>query len=96
MTWQSMNYRQFISMALLVCAPAVWANHRTDAELRKITIEPSAAFISGSGGTHTFVVTGHYEDGFMADLSRDAVFTISDPRVAKIGRRAWSFRSEKA
>jgi hypothetical protein len=72
-------------VALVVSAPVVWAGSRSDAELRKITIEPSAAFIGGAGGTHTFVITGHYEDGFVADLSRDVVLTIADPQIAKIG-----------
>src|SRR5262245_45700928 len=80
-----MACRQFIWVALLVCTRVVWGGSRTDADLRKITIEPSAAFISGPGGTHTFVVTAYYEDGHVADLSRDAVLTISDPNVAKIG-----------
>jgi len=67
--------------------PVLGAGTRSAADLRKITIEPTAGFISGVGGSHTFVVSGHYQDGFVADLTRDAVFTTSDPGVARIGPR---------
>ncbi|MEO7654014.1 MAG: DUF1553 domain-containing protein [Bryobacteraceae bacterium] len=71
--------------AVVACTSVLGAGTRSAADLRKITIEPSAGFISGAGGSHTFVVSGHYSDGFVADLTREAVLTTSDAAVAKIG-----------
>ncbi|HUQ93999.1 MAG TPA: DUF1553 domain-containing protein [Bryobacteraceae bacterium] len=80
-----MTRRQWRWAVFLACIPVLEAGARNAADLQKITIEPSAGFISGPGGSHRFVVSGHYQDGFLADLTRDAVLTTSDPGVAKVG-----------
>jgi hypothetical protein len=41
-------------------------------EPQKITIEPAAGFIQGTGNLHSFIVNGHYPDGSVRDLSREA------------------------
>src|SRR2546423_1514928 len=51
------------------------------AELQKITLEPQAGFIAGVGNMHSFIVTGHYRDGSIRDLTRDAIYLISDNSV---------------
>ncbi len=65
-------------MALLAVAAVLPGWTRSAADLQKITLEPSAAFITGAGGAHTFVISGHYKDGSVADLTRDAVLTSAD------------------
>ncbi|MFN0172356.1 MAG: DUF1553 domain-containing protein [Bryobacteraceae bacterium] len=52
------------------------------ADLVKIVVEPSAGYIHGTGGVHSFLVTGHYPDGTARDLTRQAAFSLSDAKVA--------------
>lgn len=85
MTRTHLGWGALPAWAWLACSSVLGAGTRSAADLRKIAIEPSAGFISGAGGSHTFVVSGHYQDGFVADLTREAVLTTSDPGVATIG-----------
>jgi len=48
----------------------------------KITIAPSAGFINGPGNLHSFIVIGHYQDGSERDLTREAVYSMSESGVA--------------
>lgn len=68
--------------ALLLCGMSL-AKQRGPGELTKITIDPAAAFAAGAGSSHQFVVTGHFQDGFVADLTREAVITAADPAIAR-------------
>ena len=70
--------------AILAYGATLCGGTRSIADLEKITIEPSAGFISGTGRSHTFVVSGRYRDGFVADLTREAVFSTSEPAVVKL------------
>ncbi len=52
------------------------------AELTKIAVEPSAGYIHGAGGVHSYLVTGRYSDGTVRDLTRQATFSLSDAKIA--------------
>jgi hypothetical protein len=80
-----MTPTQWKCTAVIAFVPLLSAAVRSDADLVKITVEPTAGFISGAGGSHRFIVSGQYADGFIADLTRAAVFTSSDPQIATVG-----------
>lgn len=46
--------------------------------LKSVVIEPQAGFIYGPGQSHSFVVSGYYQDGSIRDLTRDAAYSVSD------------------
>jgi len=48
---------------------------------QKITIDPAAGFILGTGSTHSVIVSGYYPDGSVRDLTRAAVYKFSDPGI---------------
>ena len=52
-------------------------------KLERITLMPAAGFISGPGDSHAFVANGHYSDGSVRDLTREAAFSIADPGLLK-------------
>lgn len=53
------------------------------AEIDRITVEPRAAAVQGPGESHQFLVTAHYAEGGVRDVTREARYAIQDPGVAK-------------
>src|SRR4051812_4941503 len=68
------NGNWWVVLAMAAAAAAAPAQDR-------IQIEPEAGFIAGSGNFHSFVVSGHYADGSTRDLTRDCVYSVSDPQI---------------
>jgi hypothetical protein len=55
-----------------------------EATLARVALEPSNPIIFGANLTQTLIVTGKYTDGSLRDLTRQAIFTSSDPSVATV------------
>ena len=66
---------------LVLLATAGWAQPPA-AELLSISIDLPAGFIHGKGSLHSFIVTGHYQDGSRRDLTRTASYQLLESRVA--------------
>ena len=73
---------------LLVGAASVAAADEPEVEAAgapaRIEVFPSAVRLTGPRRQMHLVVTGHYDDGTVRDLTRVASFTSSDPSVAEV------------
>ena len=57
-------------------------------ELLSLSLRPRAVTLRGKDASQQFLLTGAYSDGVERDLSRQARFSPSDPRVAQVDDRA--------
>ncbi len=57
-------------------------------ELLTLSLRPRAVILRGKDASQQFLLTGAYSDGVERDLSRQARFSLSDPRVAQVDNRA--------
>lgn len=53
-------------------------------ELLSLTLQPRAVTLRGKDASQQFLLTGTYSDGVERDLSRQARFSLSDPRSARV------------
>ena len=56
-------------------------------ELLSLTLQPRAVTLRGGGASQQFLLTGTYSDGMERDLSRQARFSLSDPRLGRVDDR---------
>ena len=55
--------------------------------LLSLSLQPRAATLRGRDASQQFLLTGTYSDGWERDLSRQARFSLSDPRAARVDGR---------
>lgn len=88
-----MRARVLLLMLLIASLPA--GAQQGSSQLRRIALEPSAGFINGVGGQHAFVLSGYYQDGSARDLTRQAMYVVSDPSIVQpAGPGAFAATSE--
>jgi len=56
-------------------------------KLLSLSLQPRAVTLPGKGASQQFLLTGTYSDGVERDLSRQARFSLSDPRPARVDGR---------
>lgn len=56
-------------------------------KLLSVSLQPQAVTLRGKGASQQFLLTGTYSDGMERDLSRQARFSLSDPRQARLNGR---------
>ncbi|MCY3757997.1 MAG: DUF1549 domain-containing protein, partial [Acidobacteria bacterium] len=56
-------------------------------KLLSLSLQPRAAILRGKGASQQFLLTGTYSDGVERDLSRQARFSLSDPRLGRLDGR---------
>lgn len=56
-------------------------------KLLSLSLRPGAATLRGRDASQQFLLTGTYSDGLERDLSRQARFSLSDPRAARVDGR---------
>ncbi|MCY3759235.1 MAG: hypothetical protein OXG96_16075, partial [Acidobacteria bacterium] len=56
-------------------------------KLLSLTLEPRAVTLRGRGASQQVLLTGAYSDGVERDLSRQARFSLSDPRLCRVDDR---------
>src|SRR5262245_5772330 len=68
-------------VVLLICAAATRAGERTESrpELVRLTLEPAEVVLTGAGARQQLLVTGHYADGSVRDLTAAASFASDRP-----------------
>ena len=76
------------SALVLCCLPALPAATRTvkspPPQLAALRIEPQPIRLDRPGATQQILVVGQYADGSLRDLTGQAKFTSSDPRIARV------------
>ncbi len=60
-------------------------------KLLSLTLQPRAVTLRGKDASQQFLLTGAYSDGVERDLSRQARFSLSDPRPARVDDRGQVF-----
>ena len=55
--------------------------------LLSVSLRPQSVILPGRGASQQFLFTGTYSDGVERDLSRQARFSLSDPRAARVDGR---------
>ena len=55
--------------------------------LLSLSLQPRAVTLRGKGASQQFLLTGTYSDGVERDLSRQACFSLSDPRLGRLDGR---------
>lgn len=56
-------------------------------KLLSLRLQPRAVALRGKGASQQFLLTGAYSDGVERDLSRQARFSLSDPRLGRVDSR---------
>src|SRR5947209_9682371 len=73
-----------VAMLCLVVASA--ARGDAPASLRKLSVYPITVNLDGPRAEQRLGVLAEFKDGNSRDLSRDALFTVEDPRVAAVDK----------
>ena len=60
-------------------------------KLLSLSLHPQAVTLRGQGSSQQFLLTGTYSNGMKQDFSRQGLFSLSNPRLARVNSRGQVF-----